>query len=132
MPPSTRPSARPRAPPAPQPPPSPRRPGRPVGLREQLTGWNPQLWAGWRPNGVGEQKPNHYAAMARTIWDNRRHPVYAAKVLTRGSCDGCALGVTGLHDWTIDGVHLCTTRLDLLKLNTADPIPEGALDDVAA
>jgi molybdopterin-dependent oxidoreductase alpha subunit len=103
-----------------------------VGLREQLTGWNPRLWAGWRPNGVGEQKPNHYAAMARTIWDNRKHPVYAAKVLTRGSCDGCALGVTGLHDWTIDGVHLCTTRLDLLKLNTADPIPDGALDDVAS
>ena len=103
-----------------------------MGLREQLTGWNPRLWAGWRPNGIGEQKPNHYAAMARTVWANRRHPVYAYKVLTRGSCDGCALGVTGLHDWTIDGVHLCTTRLDLLKLNTADPIPEGALDDVAA
>jgi len=103
-----------------------------VGLREQLTGWNPRLWAGWRPNGIGEQKPNHYAAMARTVWANRGHPVYAYKVLTRGSCDGCALGVTGLHDWTIDGVHLCTTRLDLLKLNTADPIPEGALDDVAA
>ena len=36
-------------------------------------------------------------------------------------CDGCALGVAGLHDWTIDGVHLCTTRLNLLELNTADP-----------
>jgi molybdopterin-dependent oxidoreductase alpha subunit len=103
-----------------------------MGLRDQLTGWNPRLWAGWRPNGVGEQKPNHYAAMARTAWANRRHPVYAWKVLTRGACDGCALGVTGLHDWTIDGVHLCTTRLDLLALNTADPLPAGALDEVAA
>ncbi len=103
-----------------------------MALREQLTGWNPRLWAGWRPNGVGEQKPNHYASMARAAWANRRHPLYAWRVLTRGSCDGCALGVTGLHDWTIDGIHLCTTRLDLLALNTADPIPAGALDDVEA
>jgi hypothetical protein len=103
-----------------------------VGLREQLTGWNPRLWAGWRPNGIGEQKPKHYRAMAKAAWDNRAHPVYAWKILTRGSCDGCALGVTGLHDWTIDGVHLCTTRLDLLALNTADALDPAALGDVAA
>ncbi|HLM63191.1 MAG TPA: molybdopterin-dependent oxidoreductase [Acidimicrobiales bacterium] len=102
-----------------------------MGLREQLTGWNPRLWAGWRPNGIGEQKPHHYGAMARAAWANRGHPIYAWKVLTRGSCDGCALGVTGLHDWTIDGVHLCTTRLDLLALNTADALDPAALGDVA-
>ncbi|HET9291775.1 MAG TPA: formate dehydrogenase, partial [Actinomycetes bacterium] len=93
-----------------------------MGLREQLGGWNPRLWAGWRPNGIGEQKPNHYRDMARAAWSNRAHPVYAWQVLTRGACDGCALGVAGLHDWTIDGVHLCTTRLNLLELNTADAI----------
>ena len=36
-------------------------------------------------------------------------------------CDGCALGVAGFHDWTLDGVHLCTTRLRLLELNCAEP-----------
>jgi molybdopterin-dependent oxidoreductase alpha subunit len=103
-----------------------------MSLREQLTGWNPRLWAGWRPNGVGEQKPNHYADMARVAWANRAHPIYAWRVLTRGTCDGCALGVTGLHDWTIDGVHLCTTRLNLLELNTADALDPIVMSDVAA
>jgi molybdopterin-dependent oxidoreductase alpha subunit len=97
-----------------------------------LTGWNPRLWAGWRPNGVGEQKPNHYADMARVAWANRAHPLYAWDVLTKGACDGCALGVAGLHDWTIDGVHLCTTRLNLLEINTADAIDPVVLSDVAA
>ena len=87
-----------------------------MGWREQLTGWRPGLWAGWRPNGIGEQKPNHYKDMAKVAWANRAHPVYATQILTKGACDGCALGVAGLHDWTIDGVHLCTTRLNLLEL----------------
>ncbi|HET6954098.1 MAG TPA: molybdopterin-dependent oxidoreductase [Acidimicrobiales bacterium] len=103
-----------------------------MGLREQLGGWNPRLWAGWRPNGLGEQKPNHYRDMARAAWANRAHPFYAWQVLTRGACDGCALGVAGLHDWTMDGVHLCTTRLNLLELNTADPVDPLVLSDVAA
>jgi molybdopterin-dependent oxidoreductase alpha subunit len=103
-----------------------------VSLREQLTGWNPRLWAGWRPNGLGEQKPNHYGDMARVAWSNRAHPRYAFDILTKGACDGCALGVAGLHDWTIDGVHLCTTRLSLLELNTADPFDPVVLSDVAA
>ncbi|HYZ97704.1 MAG TPA: molybdopterin-dependent oxidoreductase [Acidimicrobiales bacterium] len=101
-----------------------------MGLREQFTGWNPRLWAGWRPNGAGEQKPNHYRDMARTAWANRAHPLYAYRVLTRGACDGCSLGVAGLHDWTIDGVHLCTTRLNLLELNTADAIDPLVLSEV--
>jgi molybdopterin-dependent oxidoreductase alpha subunit len=103
-----------------------------VSLREQLTGWNPRLWAGWRPNGVGEQKPNHYADMAKVAWANRNHPRYAWQVLTKGACDGCALGVAGLHDWTIDGVHLCSTRLELLEVNTADAFDPVILSDVAA
>jgi molybdopterin-dependent oxidoreductase alpha subunit len=103
-----------------------------MGWREQFTGWNSRLWAGWRPNGVGEQKPKHYQEMAKAAWDNRAHPAYAWQVLTKGACDGCALGVTGLHDWTLDGVHLCTTRLKLLELNTADAFDPDVLDDVAA
>lgn len=92
--------------------------------------WRPELWAGFAPNGIGQQKPNHYGDMLRTVWDNRAHPVYAWKVLTKGVCDGCALGVAGFHDWTIDGVHLCTTRLRLLELNTADALDPVLLSDV--
>ncbi|MBI2706425.1 MAG: molybdopterin-dependent oxidoreductase, partial [Actinobacteria bacterium] len=91
----------------------------------------PELWAGLAPYGVGQQKPNHYLEMAKVAWDNRGHPKYALDVLTRGVCDGCALGVAGLHDWTIDGVHLCTTRLRLLELNTADPFDPVLLEDVS-
>jgi molybdopterin-dependent oxidoreductase alpha subunit len=85
----------------------------------------------WRPNGVGLQKPHHYRDMAKAAWANRRHPKYAADVIRKGACDGGALGVAGLHDWTIDGVHLCTTRLQLLELNTADPLDPAVLADVA-
>jgi len=103
-----------------------------MGWREQLTGWRPSDWAGWRPNGVGLQKPSHYRDMARAAWANRAHPKYALDVLTKGACDGCALGVAGLHDWTMDGVHLCTTRLNLLEVNTADAIDPIVLSDVAS
>jgi molybdopterin-dependent oxidoreductase alpha subunit len=90
---------------------------------------NPELWVSSVPYGLDEQKPNHYAEMARVAWDNRAHPKYAWDVLTKGVCDGCALGVAGLHDWTIDGVHLCTTRLRLLELNTADALDPAVLSD---
>jgi molybdopterin-dependent oxidoreductase alpha subunit len=91
----------------------------------------PRLWAGWRPNGIGVQKPNHYGDMLRAAWDNRAHPKYAYDILTKGACDGCALGVAGLHDWTIEGIHLCTTRLRLLELNTADALDPVLLEDVS-
>ncbi len=88
------------------------------------------LWVGLSPNGIGQQKPNHYLDMATVAWDNRAHPRYAWDVLRKGVCDGCALGVAGFHDWTIDGVHLCTTRLKLLELNTADAFDPALLADV--
>ncbi len=90
------------------------------------------LWVGWRPNGAGEQKPHHYRDIVRTVWDNRRNLPWAWKILDKGVCDGCALGVAGFHDWTISGVHLCTTRLELLKVNTARAIDDARLADVAA
>ncbi len=102
-----------------------------MGWSEQLSGWRPSGWAGWRPNGIGLQKPHHYRDMAKVAWANRAHPKYALDVLTKGACDGCALGVAGLHDWTIDGIHLCTTRLSLLELNTADALDPVLLSDVA-
>jgi molybdopterin-dependent oxidoreductase alpha subunit len=93
---------------------------------------HPELWVGARPNGVGEQKPNHYGDMARIAWQNRKNPGYAVKLLRSGVCDGCALGVAGLHDWTIDGVHLCTTRLRLLEVNGAAPLDHARLADAPA
>src|SRR5689334_8487094 len=95
-------------------------------------GWRREQWVGWKPNGVGEQKPHHYGAMARTVWENRTSLSYAWRILRKGVCDGCALGVAGFHDWTISGVHLCTTRLELLKLNTARAIDLDELRDADA
>ena len=89
------------------------------------------LWAGWRPNGIGETKPRHYGEILRAIWANRRRLPYAARIVRGGVCDGCALGVAGLHDWTMDGVHLCTTRLALLSTNTMDAADPALLADVA-
>ena len=59
----------------------------------------------------------------RALWENRDQAGYAWRIISQGVCDGCALGVAGLHDWTQDGVHLCNIRLRLLRLNTM-----GALD----
>jgi molybdopterin-dependent oxidoreductase alpha subunit len=70
------------------------------------------------PFGLGQSKPKHFRDMAGIAWKNRDNLGYAWKVLSRGVCDGCALGVAGFHDWTIEGVHLCMTRLNLLRLNT--------------
>ena len=97
---------------------------RPQGLRVR-----PELWAGLAPNGIGRQKPNHYAEMVDVALDNLAHPKRALDILRKGVCDGCALGVAGFHDWTIDGIHLCTTRLRLLDLNTADPLDPAVLAD---
>lgn len=67
--------------------------------------------------------------MLAVAWRNRDNPAYAWRVLTRGVCDGCALGVAGLHDWTIPGIHLCMTRLNLLRLNTVGPLDPALLGD---
>jgi len=83
------------------------------------------------PFGLGETKPHHFRDMARVVWDNRDNLGYAWKVLSKGVCDGCALGVAGFHDWTIDGVHLCMTRLELLRLNTMPALDPTRLADVS-
>ncbi len=88
------------------------------------------LWVGFKPYGIGETKPNHYGEIVRTVWENRRNLRYAWRILRRGVCDGCALGVAGFHDWTISGVHLCTTRLNLLRVNTMSALDPAVLTDV--
>ena len=83
------------------------------------------------PFGLGQRKPKHFREMLRVVWRNRDNLKYAWKVLTQGVCDGCALGVAGFHDWTMDGVHLCMTRLNLLRLNTMPALDPRVLDDIA-
>jgi len=85
----------------------------------------------WIPFGVGSVKPKHFRDMGKVVWKNRDNLGYAWKVISKGVCDGCALGVAGLHDWTIPGVHLCMTRLNLLRLNTMPAMPEETLADLA-
>ena len=82
------------------------------------------------PFGWGQQKPHHFWEMLKVLWANRDNLFYAFRVLTRGVCDGCALGTTGLRDWTISGVHLCAVRLGLLRLNTMGAAPMGAFANV--
>ena len=83
------------------------------------------------PFGLGQTKPQHFRDMGRIIWKNKDNLPYAWKVLSRGVCDGCALGVAGFHDWTIKGVHLCMTRLNLLRLNTMPALDLELLTDVS-
>jgi hypothetical protein len=100
------------------------------GLIKPTRRWRRDLWMGFKPYGAGETKPNHYAEIVKTVWENRRNLRYAWRILRRGVCDGCALGVAGFHDWTISGVHLCTTRLNLLKVNTMGALDPSVLADV--
>jgi molybdopterin-dependent oxidoreductase alpha subunit len=78
------------------------------------------------PFGLGFRKPTHFREMLRIAWDNRDSLGYAYRVLTEGVCDGCALGTTGLRDWTLSGTHLCLVRLNLLRLNTVGPASDDS------
>lgn len=93
--------------------------------------WNPKLWASVVPRDPTQQKPNHYLEMARVAWENRDELPFAWRILKQGTCDGCALGTTGLRDWTLEGVHLCMVRLELMRLNTAPALDPARLADVS-
>ncbi len=86
-------------------------------------------WKDYIPFGLAHTKPRHFRDMARVVVDNADNLPYAWKVLSKGVCDGCALGTTGLRDWTIEGTHLCMTRLNLLRLNTMPAFDEAILCD---
>jgi len=91
----------------------------------------PSLWASLSPAGAGIVKPAHYREMARVAWENRDALGYAWRILRDGACDGCALGTSGMRDWTMSGTHLCMVRLELLRLNTAPPLDPERLRDAA-
>ena len=82
--------------------------------------------------GFGRQKPHHYREMARIAWENRDELPFAWRILKAGVCDGCALGTTGLSDWTLPGTHLCMVRLELMRLNTAPPLDPDVLANASA
>jgi molybdopterin-dependent oxidoreductase alpha subunit len=91
---------------------------------------SPPIW-GPAPFGLGQQKPHHYWEMLGILWENLDNLPYAWKVLNHGVCDGCSLGPRGLRDDTLDGVHLCLSRLRLLRLNTMPAARADAFADVA-
>ncbi|PYT07139.1 MAG: formate dehydrogenase [Acidobacteria bacterium] len=94
-------------------------------------GWDSKTWVSLMPNGIGQVKPNHYAEILKTIWRNRNELPFALRILTKGVCDGCALGTTGIHDFTMDGVHLCMIRLDLMRLNTMPALDVRRFENAA-
>ncbi|MGB2939736.1 MAG: FdhF/YdeP family oxidoreductase [Candidatus Dormiibacterota bacterium] len=93
--------------------------------------WTPSTWVGRTPFGVGQQRPNNYAELWRAFADNRDQLPYAWRILSHGVCDGCALGTTGMRDWTLPEIHLCNVRLRLLRLNTMPAMDPALLADVS-
>lgn len=79
---------------------------------------------------LSRNKPRHYREMLGVLWHNRGRWAYALRILRHGVCDGCSLGPRGLKDDVLPGVHLCLSRLKLLRLNTMGPIPDALLGDV--
>jgi len=94
------------------------------------TSLKPSLWAGKSPMGLGKVKPHHIRDTMKVVWDNKDNLPYAYRILTQGVCDGCALGVSGLQDQTLTGPHLCTTRLNVLRLNTMPAIDPKWLENI--
>jgi molybdopterin-dependent oxidoreductase alpha subunit len=96
-------------------------------VRKPDESWNKELWA----TQVPLQHLDNFAEVFRAGWENRDNLAYAYRILNDGVCDGCALGTTGMKDWTVDGVHLCNIRLRLLRLNTMSALDSSLLNDVA-
>ncbi|QHS21437.1 FdhF/YdeP family oxidoreductase [Virgibacillus sp. MSP4-1] len=88
---------------------------------------DPDLWVSKVPFGLGKIKPHHIRDMMKVAWENKDNLPYATRILRKGVCDGCALGVLGLQDQTLKGPHLCTTRLNVLRLNTMPAMNEDVV-----
>lgn len=87
-------------------------------------------WVSLVPFGLHQRHPNNYKDILDAVWENRDNLGYAYRILRDGCCDGCSLGTTGLHDWTMKDLHLCWVRLQLLRLNTMPPMNWQLLEDV--
>lgn len=78
----------------------------------------------------GQAKPRHFREMATVVWENKTKLPYAWNILRHGVCDGCSLGPYGLRDNVMEGIHLCATRLKLLRLNTMGEMKPSVLSHV--
>ncbi|MDR4886710.1 FdhF/YdeP family oxidoreductase [Fredinandcohnia sp. QZ13] len=87
----------------------------------------PKHWVSPIPFGLGKVKPKHIRDTMKVAWENKDNLGYATRILTQGVCDGCALGVSGLYDQTLKGPHMCTTRLNVLRLSTMPAIDSEIL-----
>ena len=92
---------------------------------------NGRNWVSLIPYGLNEQHPNNYKDIVDAVMENRDKLGYAWRILRDGCCDGCSLGTTGMHDWTMKGVHLCAVRLQLMRFNTMPAMNWRLLEDVA-
>jgi hypothetical protein len=93
---------------------------------------DPSNWASLKPFGIGEEHPNNYLELWNAFRENRDQARYAWRILSQGTCDGCALGTKGMRDWTTRQVHLCNVRLRLLRLNTMPALDPALLADVTS
>lgn len=102
--------------------------------RERFDGekGNHRKWVSLVPYGLNAQHPNAYKDITDAIWENKDNLSYAWRILNDGCCDGCSLGTSGMHDWTMKGIHLCALRLKLLRLNTMPAMDWHLLEDVDA
>jgi molybdopterin-dependent oxidoreductase alpha subunit len=96
-------------------------------IRKPDEAWNKDQWATLVPL----QHLDNFAEVFKAGWENRDNLAYAYRILNEGVCDGCALGTTGMQDWTVDGIHLCNIRLRLLRLNTMPALDITILDNVS-
>src|SRR2546425_4006069 len=71
-------------------------------------------WVSLVPYGLNQQHPNAYKDILSTIWENRDNLGYAYRILRDGCCDGCALGTTGMRDWTMERSEEHTSELQSL------------------
>src|SRR5579864_1597729 len=95
-----------------------------------VTEANRRSWVSLVPFGLNQQHPNNYKDILDALGENRDNLGYAWRVLRDGCCDGCSLGTTGMHDWTMKGIHLCAVRLALLRFNTMPAMDWRILTDV--
>src|SRR6266480_190640 len=82
------------------------------------------------PFGLGFTKPHNYWEVVRTAWQNKRNPLFTWRILRDGVCDGCALGTTGMRDFTMKVMHLCAVRLTPPPLPTMGPLDSRSPADV--
>ena len=79
---------------------------------------------------TGQAVAHGFNELLGALWENKTALPYAWSILNHGVCDACSLGRYGLRDNLLDGLHLCTTRLKLLKLNTMGPLETSRLGNI--